>query len=341
MHVIYARNVHEALPEAVYQMSRAGRMVETRNGTALRYPMPVTTVYEKPMERVLFWPERDANPFFHFYEGLWMLSGANDVASLARFVKRIAMFSDNGTTFHGAYGHRWRVHFGFDQLPLIATRLREGHEDRRQVLQIWDCDVDLTQQAGMRDLPCNLMVMFSVEDGKLDMMVCNRSNDIIWGCYGANAVHFSMLQEVMAAWVGVPVGVYRQVSNNWHAYVDTYEKVRSLAQHAVQPPHAGVKAPNPYDDTVVPYPMVNGDIHEWMSDLAMFMAQEGQAAGYRDVFFRRVALPIVRVHRLYRELASPSNYHSALDMCKDIVAMDWRMACEQWLQRRLARWEAR
>ena len=33
---------------------------------------------------------------------------------------------------------------------------------------------------------------------KLCMTVCNRSNDMLWGAYGANVVHMSMLQEFVA-----------------------------------------------------------------------------------------------------------------------------------------------
>ena len=73
MKVIRARNVHEALPEAVRYLALYGVEAESRNGKVLLAPEPVTTVYERPKERVLFWPQRDANPFFHFYEGLWML----------------------------------------------------------------------------------------------------------------------------------------------------------------------------------------------------------------------------------------------------------------------------
>jgi hypothetical protein len=42
---------------------------------------PVVTCYSAPTQRVLFSPMRDANPFFHLMEALWMLAGRDDVAS--------------------------------------------------------------------------------------------------------------------------------------------------------------------------------------------------------------------------------------------------------------------
>ncbi len=80
MNVISVRNVHEALPEALRFLRQTGVPRDSRNGAVLQAPCPVTTVYRRPDERVLFWPERDANPFFHFMESLWMLAGRNDVA---------------------------------------------------------------------------------------------------------------------------------------------------------------------------------------------------------------------------------------------------------------------
>ena len=165
MIVIRARNVHDALPEALWQM-RAHAVAQTsRNGLVAVMPDPVTVVYERPRERVLFHPERDANPFFHFYEALWMLGGRNDVASLTRFVGRMVGYSDDGETFGGAYGHRWRRYFGgcmgpLDQLKIIGNALRRDRDDRRQVLQIWDGNTDLISQQHKLDIPCNLSIHY-------------------------------------------------------------------------------------------------------------------------------------------------------------------------------------
>jgi hypothetical protein len=52
------------------------------------------------------------------------------------------------------------------------------------------------------------------------MTVSNRSNDLIWGTYGANMVHFNLLLTYVAAAVGVPKGYYHQVSSNTHLYMD-------------------------------------------------------------------------------------------------------------------------
>ena len=136
MKVIKARNVQQALPEALYQLRNEGVERESRNGPVRMFPEPVTTVYLRPAERVMFWPERDCNPFFHLVESLWMLAGRRDVEYVARYVERMRTYSDDGKVFHGAYGFRWRNFFFDDQLPKIIDVLKANPDDRRQVLSM-------------------------------------------------------------------------------------------------------------------------------------------------------------------------------------------------------------
>lgn len=341
MRVIRARNVHEALPEAIDLLLREGREEQSRNGPVLVHPEPVTTVYERPRERVVLWPERDANPFFHLYEALWMLGGRNDVASLTRFVKRMSDFSDDGVTFHGAYGRRWRRSFGLDQLRYIAASLAADPSNRRQVLQMWNAPTDLIDQNAKRDVPCNLIAHLQIVFGALDMTVFCRSNDIIWGCYGANAVHFSVLQEYLATRIGVPVGKYWHISNNWHAYPATLEPVKVLADYRAQPPYDAFSRANPYNGFVQPFPLCSTPPEDWYQELVMFLDMEGEAIGYRDPFFRFVALPMMAAHTTYSTLGTPERYEQALALCKGIKATDWQAACQGWIERRYETWKHR
>ncbi|RKZ72456.1 MAG: hypothetical protein DRQ48_00160 [Gammaproteobacteria bacterium] len=338
MKVIRVRNVHEALPEAMHQIL-AGPVVteETRNGPVHVMLEPVTTVYSHPRERVIFWPERDANPFFHFYEALWMLGGRNDVEPLTRFVKGMKAFSDDGVYFHGAYGHRWRRHFEVDQLMAVIHNLRKDALCRRQIITMFDPRVDLAAQDGMKDIPCNIAVHFQHRGGLLDMTVFNRSNDIVWGAYGANAVHFSMLHEVVASMAKIPMGSFYQISDNWHAYHKTVEPLLGLAAYAAQPPALGARTPYE-EDGVRPFPMVNrADPATWFGELQMFLDLEHRAMGYTEPFFRRVALPIVETHNLFKA----KQYADAMTVAGTIKATDWRRAIVEWLDRREAKREAK
>ena len=72
MRTIVARNVSEAFYIGLQALDAGGRVVQTRGGNVAEFDTPTCTVYKVPTERVLFYPERDANPYFHLMESLWI-----------------------------------------------------------------------------------------------------------------------------------------------------------------------------------------------------------------------------------------------------------------------------
>lgn len=190
---------------------------KTRNGNVLSFDEPCMWTMVDPLQRVLTNPVRQANPFFHVAEVVWMLAGANDVAWLAQFNKRFWEYAEPDTDeAHGAYGHRWMYQFGFNQIPEVAGMLSSDKKTRRAVLTMWDPRQDLG--ANKNDLPCNTHIYFRVMNEKLSMTVCNRSNDVIWGMLGANVVHMTYLHELIAKMAGVGIGRYHVMTNNLHMY---------------------------------------------------------------------------------------------------------------------------
>lgn len=362
MNVLRVRNVHRALPLAVEMLRVSGVRRSSRNGDVFQSEHPVSTVYAEPLERVMFWPERDANPFFHFFESLWMLGGCNDVTSVQRFAGQMGAYSDDGETFHAAYGYRWRVgmpsgnavnhaalNAHMDQLPRIAASLRDNPLDRRQVLQMWNSLSDLNSQS--KDLPCNTTATFQTSpSGQLCLVVFNRSNDIIWGCYGANAVQFSTLLEYVARRAELPVGTYTQVSVNWHGYDATFtpllHKFQTTAMQDV-PEEARdgditslIEEDCPYaTGQARAYPLMSPDTDPdaWDQCLRHLLASKGRApvAGrWQDDFFVDVAIPILQAHDVYKDTADETRYEQALKRLEKCRASDWRLACSEWITRR-------
>lgn len=340
MHVIDVRNVNQALPAGLHYLKAYGTMQQSRNGPVLVAPGPVATVYRKPLERVLFHPVRNANPFFHFMESLWMLAGRNDVAFVAQYNKRMAEYSDDGTTLHGAYGHRWRNWFGYDQLGVIISELKTNPSSRRCVLSMWDGgptrhSSDLhTATNGGKDVPCNTHAYFNIEDGMLRMTVCCRSNDAIWGAYGANAVHFSYLMEYIANMVGVEVGSYTQLSNNFHLYPEA-PGVAEIVEDGCDEGDPYVKSN--YAEELLPYALKLVEVpRKFDTDLSNFMYQPTLVWNAANPIFKDIARPMHLAWSAYK-----SRYHAeALAHAALIEAEDWRLACTEWLQRAIAKREA-
>lgn len=342
MHVIKARGVNDAYAQGIEYLEDYGELQASRAGPVLVAPTPVATVYSNPQERVLFDSVRDANPFFHLFESLYLLAGWRDARWLDQFVENFsARFAEHDGNQHGSYGFRWRHHFDIegggspnlpDQLDTIVRMLRSNPADRRAVLTMWDPAADLG--VDRRDIPCNSHCYFRVRQGDagsvLDITVCCRSNDIIWGCYGANAVHFSILQEYLAGRVGVGVGTYTQVSNNYHAYTEVFNRIRAGTFFADYPKVS----------------VIGNDWETWDDDLRKFMSwtvirrldkllpQNSEDNLFKNTWFQKTAMPMFVAHRLW----SAGDYRAALSLAKSrIGALDWQLACVSWMQRRLER----
>src|SRR4029077_16487666 len=176
------------------------------------------------------------------------------------------------------------------------------------------------------DIPCNDLLMFKIRDDLLDLTVCCRSNDAIWGAYGANAVQFSMIQEIVAGALGIAVGAYRQISDSFHVYVNTeaWARCRSIAK--LHDPYASKE--------VISYPLFNKgeDIGLWLSSLDSFMEDKWHPG--MALFFKDVAFPIKHAWDAWKNGQEATKVDNALEALKECKATDWRKACMEWLLRR-------
>lgn len=339
MKVIIARNINDAWARAKVLLDENYVIRPSRVGEVMEAPFPVTTVYHSPTERVLFDEQRNANPFFHLMESLWMLAGRNDLAWIEKFNSKISDFVGKAPEIHGAYGYRWRKAFDLDggaeddyadQLVKIIRMLKKNHDERRAVLTMWNPLWDL-ERPDVADVPCNLIVTFKIRGGKLDMIVFCRSNDVVMGCYGANVVHFSYLQEYMAAMIGVPIGTYYQVSDSWHAYTARWKEFGGF--------DTTTSTYDLYESSeVVPYPLVKNP-ESFDDDLAMWMAHGEylHESMFENDFFPNVAEPLWRAWELYKE----NDLDGALCVISSCAALDWRISCQAWLLRVRAKREKR
>jgi len=352
MHVIRARNVNDAFLQGVNYLQKHGLKSESRNGEVTVSSEPVTTVYDRPRERVLFLPERDANPIFHALEAMWMLAGRNDIGFLANYASNMINYSDDGVTQWGAYGHRWRRWFGYDQLDRIAMQLTKNPKDRRAVLAIHDGAKDIQYGSnGGLDQPCNLVIHFDATHGELNMSVFCRSNDVIFGVYGANAVHMSFLQEYMAARTNIPMGRYWQISDNYHMYIEKlygpmYNRVAERVAQADKNVNSFMLWFDPYwmsigetSDTYTYEPSVTymplfdeGYYESFENDLRKVLEfGSTQRLALRNRFLVAVINPMMMAHHLYKQ----DKLDEAISMAGEIEAGDWRLATVKWLERRL------
>jgi thymidylate synthase len=227
---IYPTVTHAFLAE-LEAVVRTGETVVGRGGVC-RELHPRLVRVAAPRRRVLLAPQRNNNLFAAVAETMWVLAGRNDIAFLARYLPRAADYSDDGLVWRGGYGPRLRNWGGVDQLQVVAHRLRQSPESRRAVIALFDPARDNTPSL---DIPCNNWLHALIRQGRLDLSVAIRSNDIMWGFSGINAFEWSVLQELLAHCTSAQLGTTSYFIDSLHLYERHYARAeRILAERRHQ-----------------------------------------------------------------------------------------------------------
>lgn len=314
---IIGYNIPEAYLEVIWALKTYGVVEDSRNGKVISIPHPVELRVKNPRQRVLWDIDRDANPFFHVMEFVWMMAGSKSLEWIEKFNSGLAKYSDDKLTLPAGYGYRWREHFCMDQILKLKNHLKSDPTSRRAVLTMWDPLQDLAENptAGL-DRPCNTHAYFRVYHGKLNMTVLNRSNDAIWGMLGANAVHMTMLQELLAQSLELGVGEYRVYTNNLHIYMGMPNYDRIMSTTTI----------NDRYNRCTPMRLlhVGETIEQFLEDAEAFVMYN-YTLGYQTHWFRSVA-EHMRDAYLDRK--------RRMEIIHSIAAEDWKDACLYWAVRK-------
>lgn len=305
-----AHSIPEAYIEGLWKLRILGSQEGSRNGPMITIPEPVMLTIYNPKMRVLSDATRNANPFFHVMETVWMFAGKHNPSWLLQFNKRIAQYADDtdlGSVINGAYGYRWFTHWG-PQVQYVIQLLKEEPTTRQAMITMWDPATDLFQR-WWKDRPCNTHIYFRVVDGKLNMTICNRSNDFVWGMMGANAVHMTYLHEFVALASGYDLGLYRVFTNNLHFYLNQYPNTKDLLNT--------IELDWVYPAAHFPILAEGEDYHHFLADCKKFV--NGNFQDIHSPWLLKVALPM---HNIYLRKVG-----------QHIEADDWRKNCNQWLAR--------
>ena len=317
---ISGENVPDAYHNVLCYMRDAAYPEQSRNGDVMVLGQPLTLTIRNPQERVMVDPIRNANPFFHLLEFVWMMAGRRDAEFVGNIVNRMWEYAEPNGKFHGAYGHRWRKYFIDDQIAEAITKLKNNPYDRRVVISMWDPDADFLDKQ-YNDHPCNTHIYFRVVGDDLDMTVCNRSNDVIWGMLGANACHMTMLHELIATAAGYGVGKYRVFTNNAHVYRDlpNFEAIWNAVD--VDTPYRG-GGPN-----IVPILRPGETYPQFIGACSSFCKAPHRINDTGIWFIDKIAFP------MYKSYFAKDDYTGALEWAARIEAWDWRLAAKEWLKR--------
>jgi thymidylate synthase len=174
-------------------------------------------------------------------EVAWFLMGTRDVSWLARHAPLWNKFTEiDGVTIAAAYGWRWRVAFGRDQIEEALQALYNDPSDRQIWVQAWDPREDGLGRRGKKNIPCPIGFHLSVVGGALNMAVFIRSSDIFVGL-PYDVMGHALLLDAFAASLSLPVGILHITLAHAHLYEDHWDMAASSLAGFI--PDDGIQMP--------------------------------------------------------------------------------------------------
>ncbi len=213
MIVLTASSANELFAAACRAVCRDGTAVSPRGMTTTEILGAHLCLTEPRHRLVDLPPARVINPAFAVAEALWILSGS-DEPWIFDYNRALTRYTDDGR-LQGAYGPRMRRWGGrIDQVDHVRRLLARDPDSRQGVIQLFDPERD---NRGHRDVPCTLGYRFFLRSGRLHMHTTMRSQDL-WLGFPYDIFAATLLQELMAGWLGVALGEYHHHVDSLHLY---------------------------------------------------------------------------------------------------------------------------
>jgi thymidylate synthase len=119
-----------------------------------------------------------------------------------------------------------------DQLDRVRRLLLRDPDTRQAVVQLYDPGQDWL---GHRDVPCTVGYRFFLRSGRLHMHTTMRSQDL-WLGFPYDVFTATILQELLAGWLGAEPGEYHHHVDSLHLYESDQPRAAQLpAQPAPSP----------------------------------------------------------------------------------------------------------
>ena len=207
-----------------------------------------STGMENPLARITTNPLRPLNIVVAVARFVWMAAGNNRLQDIAYYEPKVGGFTDNGLSVPGScYGNRlFEPRPGVNQIAGVVARLKQNPGTRRAAAVVWAPE-DAVRES--KDIPCTFGVFFHIRGGELNMSTAMRSNNA-YRILPFNLFEFSMLQELVAAELSLPIGEYTHWAASMHLYDNDFEMPNTFAIAAEKPGKSLVMPPMPLGNSL-------------------------------------------------------------------------------------------
>ena len=153
-------------------------------------------------------------------EACQLVAGKSTPRTVIAVGPQFTNYAENNGEFHGAYGLRTN-----GQYAHVVDKIKSDPDTRQAVVTIWNPEFDNMPQK--RDYPCTVLHQFRVRDGRLNMSVYMRSNDV-WLGAAYDFFQFTRVQLAICSILGIEPGTYAHHVGSLHIYESNIGAVTKL-----------------------------------------------------------------------------------------------------------------
>lgn len=170
------------------------------------------------------------------YELLWFLKGDTNVRYLQENGVRIwNEWADPEGNLGPVYGYQWRSWPDYkgghiDQIAEVIRTIKENPDSRRIIVSAWN----VGQLSDMALPPCHLLFQFYVADGRLSLMLYQRSADCFLGV-PFNIASYALLLLMVAQVTGLEPGEFVHTLGDTHIYHNHFDQVKTQLERKPGP----------------------------------------------------------------------------------------------------------
>jgi thymidylate synthase len=160
---------------------------------------------------------------------VWMMGANNRLKDIEFYWgKGVSRFSDDGILVPGSsYGARiLHPSPGINQLDSIIERLKADNTTRRAAIAIYQAE-DAVRES--KDIPCAFGLAFHIREAHLHTSLIMRSNNAYF-LLPYNLFEFSLLAEVVAAELKVPLGNLTYHALSMHIYEKDFDNAVKVSK---------------------------------------------------------------------------------------------------------------
>ena len=235
------RNVNDAYNTLLAGLISKGNKSKPR-GLEVKDGRHICIKIVEPWDNIVYSRNRKLPPRYLAGEYEWYKSGSNKVDGISKYSKFWLSIANPDGTVNSNYGYYvfseeyWQKHIKMAEIlnpTLEETRkikfkdykcwwdfakaqLQDDNDNRQVVIRI---PTELTEST--KDTCCTPFIQFFIRNGKLDLDVNMRSNDIVKG-FANDVFQFTMWQGRMAKELGIPMGNYYHSATTEHIYEPDY-----------------------------------------------------------------------------------------------------------------------